>query len=122
MSAAAPGAAAGEKEHVSDAILVTGGVFAQHKDGPLRTVTNDTYARPEIDGAADAVTPWWDKNDAFPFAGLQLVDCCLNGCAIVFFAVAMGVEFLCGEVHRRGVIQARGIDRSGEAGRRDEKT
>jgi hypothetical protein len=81
----------------------------------LGAIADDTHARPEIDGAADAVAARRDEHDALPFAGLQLVDRCLHGVAIVLFAVAMGMELIRGEIHRRRVFQTCGIGRCREA-------
>ena len=109
------GARAGEEKHVGDAVLVARGVFAQHKDRPLRAVANDPYARPEIDGASDAITALRDKHDAFALGGLQLVDGRLHRSAIVLFAVAVSVEFFRGEIHRCGVIEAHRVSGRGQA-------
>ena len=105
------------------------GVFSPStKTGRLGTVADQTNTGPEIDGAADAVAALGDKNDAFALAGLELVDRCLDRCAVVFLAVTVDVEFLGGEVDRSWIVEARGIGRSGKAdgshqkrGKQDEK-
>src|ERR1700722_6054652 len=111
------GTRAGEEEHISYAVLVARGVFAEHKDGPLGAIANETHARPEVDRAADTVAALGNEDDAFAFCGLQLVDGCLNGCAVIFLAVAVGVKLLRSEIDRRRVVKARGIGRRGRAGR-----
>src|ERR1700722_14553949 len=56
-----PGASAGEEEHIGYAVLISRGVFAQYKDGPLGAIANETHAWPEIDRAADTVAARGNK-------------------------------------------------------------
>ena len=81
----------------------------------MRTITDNPHARPEIDGAAEAIASWRDEDDPLAFCGLELVDGGLHGYAIVVIAVAVDVEFVRGKVHRRRVIEPRGIGRRSQA-------
>ena len=116
-----PGPGSGEKEHVGYTVLVSRRVFAQHEDGPFCSVPNDAHARPEIDGTADAVASLRNEDDAFPFAGLQLVDRRLDRCAIVCLAIRVDMELLGREVDGSRVVQPHWIGGSREAGRGAEK-
>src|ERR1035438_10832437 len=54
---------AGEEEHVGDAVLIPRSIFAKNKHRAMRTIPDDSYAGPEIDGPRNPVTALWNEDD-----------------------------------------------------------
>src|ERR1035438_2865954 len=83
---------AGEEEHVGDAVLIPRSIFAKNKHRAMRTIPDDSYAGPEIDGPRNPVTALWNEDDPLAPGFLELVDGGLNGHAVVCLAVARSEE------------------------------
>jgi hypothetical protein len=102
---------AGEEEHVGDAVLISRSIFAKNKHRAMRTVPDDPYAGPEIDGPRNPVTALRNEDDSLAPGFLELVDGGLNGQAVVCLAVALNVEVPRREINGGGVVEAGGIHR-----------
>src|ERR1035438_3625361 len=102
---------AGKEKHVGDAVLISRCIFAKNKHRAMRTVPDDPYAGPEIDGPRNPVTALWNEDDSLAPGFLELVDGGLNGQAVVCRAVALNVEVPGREINGGGVVEAGGIYR-----------
>ena len=103
-----------KKEHVGDAVSVSGSTLAQHEDRALRPITDQPHPGPEIDRPADAIASLRNKHDALALALLHLVNGCLDGRAIVSLAVRMSVKFRSGEVNGCWIVRTTGVEGGGQ--------
>ena len=101
--------------HGADALLVAGGIVAQHKDGTVCAPADHPHRRPHINCAGDAIAALRHEHDAFLAVAGGLVYCRLKGCAVIGLAIAPGA----GDGDGTRIVGSRGIGRSPRFQRQD---
>ena len=89
-------------------------MFPRKNTGRVGTITDDSHARPYIDGVYKAVPAGGHKYDAFTDSGPCPVDGPLDRRRIIGYPVAVYIELRCRQVHGLGIIHACGELRCGE--------
>src|ERR1019366_8041989 len=100
-----------EEEHVTDALLETGGLVRQDEYRTFFAIADEPHAGPDINGLRDAIAALRNKEDAFARCFLDFVNGRLNRHAIVGIAVAANGKSIVRQVDGVGIIEPRRVKR-----------
>jgi hypothetical protein len=99
--------AAGEEEHVLDALLEAGRIVGEQDHRPRRAHAEQADARPDVECARDAIFARGQEDDARPAPARSSVERLLDRRAVVGLAVANTLDGHGGWIVRRGEICGR---------------